>query len=55
MTAQQFENEILFHASVTPFREMNKNGIITDEDLAKICTILTELYAPIFVGIMAEK
>ena len=51
MTAQQFENEILFQASIAPFREMNRNGIITDEDLEKICTILTNQYAPIFGGI----
>ena len=45
----------MFQASIAPFRELKKNGVITAEDLAVICTILTEQYAPIFVGIMAGK
>ena len=42
MTAQQLENEILFQASIAPFREMNRNGIITDEDLEKTAKAFDE-------------
>ena len=50
MNETQLENEILFHASIAPFRQMHEEGIISDEDLSVVYTILAQEYTPIFVG-----
>ncbi len=50
MTREQFDNEVMFQASIAPFKSMLREGIITAEEYTKIFTILDEEYHPIFVG-----
>ena len=50
MTRAQLEAEIMYHASIAPFIKMRDSGIISDDDLAIISTILRAKYGPIFVG-----
>ncbi len=50
MTREQSDAEVMFHASIAPFIKMRDEGLISEEDLAVIYTILTEKYRPIFVG-----
>ena len=52
MTQEQLQAEMSYHASLAPFTCLLKDGSITDEDYAKIKTILTNKYRPIFVGYM---
>jgi len=52
MTQKQLKAEMAYHASLAPFHQMLKNGIITQEDHDKIATILYQKYSPLFVGIM---
>ena len=48
MTAECLSNEMLYHASLAPFKKMRDDGIITAEDFATIDTILSDKYAPLF-------
>ncbi len=50
MTKEQFNAEVMFHASIAPFLRMRDSGIISDEDLSVVYTILEEKYRPFFVG-----
>ena len=50
VTREQFDNEIMYQASIAPYRKMANEGIISAEEYTKICTILSEKYQPIFVG-----
>ena len=54
MTQEQLQAEMEYHASLAPFTCLLKDGSITDEDYAKIKTILTNKYRPIFVGYMPQ-
>ena len=54
MTQKQLQAEMAYHASLAPFTCLLKDGAITDEDYAKIKTILTNKYRPIFVGYMSQ-
>lgn len=49
MTKEQFHKEMLYHASLSPFKAMLKNGIISGDDYRVIDTILRTQYSPIFV------
>ena len=55
MTKEQQKSEILYQASLSPFKAMLRNGIISAEDYAIIDTILREKYHPIFVEYIIEK
>lgn len=44
-----------YHASLAPFTCLLKDGVINEEDYAKIKTILTNKYRPIFVGYIHQK
>ena len=55
MTKEQIDAEVMFHASIAPYVKMMKEGIITAEDLAVICTILEGRYSPIFVGYIVSN
>lgn len=55
VTPEQFESEILFHASIAPFIKMRETGIISEDDLNTILDILTKKYAPLFVGNIVSK
>ena len=54
MTQEQLQAEMAYHASLAPFTCLLKDGAITDEDYAKIKTILTKKYRPIFVGYIPQ-
>jgi hypothetical protein len=49
MTKEQFHKEMLYHASLSPFKAMLKNGIISGNDYRAIDTIMRVKYSPIFV------
>ena len=49
MTAEQMKAEVLYQKSVAPFVQMEKDGVISRDDLRVIVTILAEKYRPIFV------
>jgi lysozyme family protein len=49
MTAEQMKAEIMYQRSVAPFVQMEKDGVISKDDLRAIVTILAEKYRPVFV------
>ena len=49
MTKEQQEKELLYHASMAPFKTMHAEKIISDGDFLKIDTILRGKYAPVLV------
>ena len=49
MTKEQFHKEILYHASLSPFKAMLENGIISGDDYRVIDTIMRVKYSPLFV------
>ena len=49
MKKEQFHKEMLYHASLSPFKAMLKNGIISGDDYRVIDTNLRVKYSPIFV------
>lgn len=49
MTAEQMKAEVMYQKSVAPFVQMEKDGIITRDDLCAIVTILSEKYRSVFV------
>ena len=55
MTGEQLNREILYHASLAPFRQLLEEGHISQSDYAKIDTILAQKYRPIFVNIMPQN
>ena len=50
MKKEQFHKEMLYHASLSPFKAMLKNGVISEDDYWVIDTILRKQYSPIFVA-----
>ena len=54
MTAQRQKDEVMFQASIAPFKMMLREGIITGEEYGKIHTILDDKYHPIFIENMPE-
>lgn len=50
MTKEQMSKELLYHASLSPFKVMLKDGVISEEDYRAIDTILRAQYSPIFVN-----
>jgi hypothetical protein len=55
MTTEQFESEVLFHASIAPFIRMRDSDIISEDDLATVFDVLTKKCSPFFVGIIISK
>lgn len=55
MTREQLNREILYHASLAPFRRLLSEECISQSDYAKIDTILAQKYHPIFVNIMPQN
>ena len=55
MTREQLNREILYHASLAPFRRLLSEGHISRSDYDKIDTILAQKYRPIFVNIMPQN
>lgn len=49
MTKERLNKEMLYQASLSPFKALLGDGIISEEDYRVIDTILRELYSPIFV------
>ena len=54
MTKEQLQVEMAYHVSIKPFTCLLKDGAISEEDYAKIKTILTNKYRPIFVGYISQ-
>ena len=54
MTTERLHAEMMYHASLSPFKKMLSDGIITAEDYAKVDTILHNRYRPIFVDNIAQ-
>lgn len=54
MTQKQLQAEMAYHASLAPFTCLLKDRVISEEDYAKIKTILTNKYHPIFVGYTSQ-
>ena len=44
MTKEQFDHEILYQASISPFRRMLESKIISEKEFAVIDTILRRKY-----------
>ena len=55
MTREQLNLEILYHASLAPFRQLLEDGHVSRSDYDKIDTILAQKYRPIFVNIMLRN
>jgi hypothetical protein len=55
MTKEQFDHEILYQASISPFRRMLESKIISEKEYAVIDTILRRKYGPIFVGYISPE
>ena len=49
MTKERLNKEMLYQASLSPFKAMLKNGIIPEEDYRVIDANLRAKYSPIFV------
>lgn len=49
MTKERLNKEILYQASLSPFKALLGNDIISEEDYRVIDTILRAQYSPIFV------
>ncbi len=49
MTAEQMRAEVMYHKSVAPFIQLEKDGVISRDDLRAIVTILEAKYHPVFV------
>ena len=55
MTTEQLDAEIMYQASIAPFIQMAKKGLISQEDLRVVSTILEDKYQPNFVQIIVSK
>lgn len=49
MKREQFHKEMLYHASLSPFKAMLENDTISEEDYRVIDTIMRVKYSPLFV------
>ena len=54
MTSKAMTAEIVYQASIAPFKQMLKSGFISPDDYVKIDTILTNKYRPVFVEYMPQ-
>ena len=55
MTAEWMNKELLYQASLSPFKAMLKECIISKGDYRAIDTILSAKYSPIFVEESYQK
>ena len=55
VTNECLSREVLYHASLSPFKKMLSEGLITAEDYAIIDTILHKKYLPIFGSNISEN
>ncbi len=49
MTSEQLSAEMLYHASLSPFKKLAADGLILKEDLLIVDALLRAKYSPIFV------
>ena len=49
MTSEQLSAEMLYHASLSPFRKLAADELISDEDLETVAAILRAKYSPVFI------
>jgi hypothetical protein len=52
MTHEQLSAEMFYHASLSPFKKLVADGLISEEDYLTIDTILRAKYSPIFVEVI---
>ncbi len=55
MTNERWHKEMLYQASLSPFKAMLNNGSISGDDYRVIDTILRVKYSPIFVEKSYQK
>ena len=55
VTTECLSKEVMYHASLVPFRKMLSEGLITAEDYVAIDTILHDKYRPIFGSNISEN
>lgn len=55
VTRNQLRSEIMYQASIAPFKSLLRNGVLTFDEYVKIDTILTQKYVPIFVEFMPQN
>ncbi len=49
MTKERLDRELMYHASLSPFKSMLSEGLISEDDYRVIDTILRAKYSPVFV------
>ena len=49
MMSEQLSTEMLYHTSLSPFKKLAADGLISNEDLRTIDAILRAKYSPVFV------
>lgn len=55
MRSDQLSTEMLYHASLSPFKKLAVDGHISNEDLLIIDKTLRAKFSPIFIENMKEK
>lgn len=51
MKKERLNKEMLYHASLSPFKAMLRKGVISENDYRVIDTVLRLKYSPIFVAV----
>ncbi|OQA71772.1 MAG: hypothetical protein BWY35_01947 [Firmicutes bacterium ADurb.Bin248] len=55
MTRERLKRELAYHASMSPFGELLKNGVISEQDYQAIEALMRRKYAPIFSAQIAPE
>lgn len=55
MTKDFMNKELAYDLSISPFIFLHENGVISDDELAKITQYLREKYKPLFVSNLSAK
>ena len=55
MTKAFMNKELAYDLSISPFILLHENGVINDDELAKITQYLQEKYKPLFVSNLSVK
>ena len=48
MTNEQMNREMLYHASLSPFKKLAADGVIAQADFARADALLQQKYSPLF-------
>ena len=55
MDKQTFRNEVMYQTTMNIFRDMLKNGVISEKEYYRIDTIFLEKYRPVFGGLFSDN